>query len=126
MTWDHTQLYYCHLDISESAIKVASQSLLAGVDKTHEESTNQPRFAADGTLYFVNDKTGFWNLYSYKVGGEIALVLDEPKKASSKVTFFFVDHMCFVLKMRNMTESNCFVAGLDPCWRFAQLDHTTL
>ncbi|KAI8597723.1 peptidase, S9A/B/C family, catalytic domain protein [Dissophora ornata] len=80
MTWDHTQLYYNYLDISDAAVKIASQTLLAGADKSHEESTNQPRFAADGTLYFMNDKTGFWNLYSYKAGGNIELVLQEPVK----------------------------------------------
>ncbi|KAI1321089.1 Dipeptidyl aminopeptidase [Mortierella claussenii] len=81
MTWDHTQLYYNQLDISDSTVKIVSQTLLAGADKAHEESTNQPRFAADGTLYFVNDKTGFWNLYSYKAGGKIELVLQDPVEA---------------------------------------------
>ncbi|KAG0365341.1 peptidase-like protein S9 [Gamsiella multidivaricata] len=81
MTWDHTQLYYNHLDISDASIKVASQTLLAGDDKNNEESTNQPRFAKDGTLYFINDKTGFWNLYSYKAGGKPELVLSQPMEA---------------------------------------------
>ncbi|KAF9294726.1 Dipeptidyl aminopeptidase [Linnemannia elongata] len=81
MTWDHTQLYYGHLEISEEKIKVASQTLLGGADKAQEESINQPRFAADGTLYFINDKTGFWNLYSYKADKEVQLVLQEPFKA---------------------------------------------
>ncbi|KAF9426380.1 Dipeptidyl aminopeptidase [Podila epigama] len=81
MTWDHTQLYYSTLNITDSAITIASQTLLAGDDKAHEESSNQPRFAADGTLYFMNDKTGFWNLYSYRAGGKVELVLQEPVKA---------------------------------------------
>ncbi|KAF9149919.1 Dipeptidyl aminopeptidase, partial [Linnemannia schmuckeri] len=81
MTWDHTQLYYGHLEISGEKVKVASQVLLGGADKTQEESINQPRFAADGTLYFINDKTGFWNLYSYKAGKEVELVLQEPFQA---------------------------------------------
>lgn len=83
MTWDHTQLYYGYLDITEdSGITLVSQTLLAGADhKNHEESTNQPRFGDDGTLYFTNDKTGFWNLYSYKAGGHIQLVLKDAMKA---------------------------------------------
>lgn len=87
MTWDHTQLYYGHLDISGDKVKVASQTLLGGADKTQEESINQPRFAADGTLYFINDKTGFWNLYSYKAGKEAQLVLQEPFKAEFQGKF---------------------------------------
>ncbi|KAF9432892.1 Dipeptidyl aminopeptidase [Entomortierella beljakovae] len=78
MTWDHTQLYYNQLEIWESAVKVVSQKLLGGADKNNEESINQPRFSADGTLYFINDKTGFWNLYSYRSGGAVELVLKEP------------------------------------------------
>ncbi|KAF9291611.1 Dipeptidyl aminopeptidase [Mortierella alpina] len=81
MTWDHTQMYYSTLAITDSAITIASQTLLAGADKVHEESSNQPRFGSDGTLYFVCDKTGFWNLYSYKAGGEVEPVLSEPVKA---------------------------------------------
>ncbi|KAF9320428.1 Dipeptidyl aminopeptidase [Podila horticola] len=81
MTWDHTQMYYNTLAITDSAITIVSQTLLAGADKAHEESSNQPRFGSDGTLYFASDKTGFWNLYSYKAGGKVELVLQEPVKA---------------------------------------------
>ncbi|KAF9307354.1 Dipeptidyl aminopeptidase [Mortierella antarctica] len=81
MTWDHTQMYYNTLAITDSAITIASQTLLTGADKAHEESSNQPRFGSDGTLYFACDKTGFWNLYSYKAGGMVELVLKEPVKA---------------------------------------------
>ncbi|KAF9578057.1 Dipeptidyl aminopeptidase, partial [Lunasporangiospora selenospora] len=81
MTWDHTQPYYCQLEITDSLVKIASKKLLAGADKSHEESSNQLRFAADGTLYFCSDKSGFWNLYKYKSGGEVELVLKNPVKA---------------------------------------------
>ncbi|KAF9183872.1 Dipeptidyl aminopeptidase [Haplosporangium sp. Z 767] len=81
MVWDHTQLYYTYLDISDADIKLASQTLLTGADKNREESTGQPRFAADGTLYFVSDKTGFWNIYSYRPERGSALVLAEPLMA---------------------------------------------
>jgi hypothetical protein len=94
MTWDHTQVYYGHLDISDASIKIASQTLLTGQDKLHEESANQPRFASDGTLYFISDKSGFWNLYSYKAGGEVQLVLQEPMKAE----FQGMVHMVHVQK----------------------------
>ncbi|KAG0007436.1 Dipeptidyl aminopeptidase [Entomortierella chlamydospora] len=74
-------LVVVRLDAKEPNVEVASQTLLAGADKAKEESNNQPRFAADGTLYFMSDKTGFWNLYSYKAGGKVELVLQEPVKA---------------------------------------------
>ncbi|GJJ69568.1 hypothetical protein EMPS_01915 [Entomortierella parvispora] len=81
MSWDHTQLVYCQVDYNGTVPTVTSQTVLTGTDKTLEESTNQPRFGDDGTLYFMNDRTGFWNLYSYKVGGKVQLVLKDPMEA---------------------------------------------
>ncbi|KAF8945561.1 Dipeptidyl aminopeptidase, partial [Haplosporangium bisporale] len=75
MTWDHTQMYYNTLVITDSDITIASQTLLTGADKAHEESSNQPHFGSDGTLYFASDKTGFWNLYSYKARGMTSLTI---------------------------------------------------
>ncbi|KAG0057815.1 Dipeptidyl aminopeptidase [Gryganskiella cystojenkinii] len=81
MNWDHTQLYYGYLDLADmNAVKVKSKTLLAGADKSRQEAVNQPRFAVDGTLYFMNDKTGFWNLYRYNAAEgerEPVLVLKE-------------------------------------------------
>jgi len=81
MNFDHTQLYYGQLESNDTVLTVTSQTLLAGADETAEESNNQPRFGDDGTLYFLSDRTGFWNLYSYKSGGKIQLVLKEPMEA---------------------------------------------
>ncbi|KAF9973011.1 Dipeptidyl aminopeptidase, partial [Actinomortierella ambigua] len=81
MTWDHTQVYYNTLEITDDAVKIVQQKQLAGFDKANEESSNQLRFAEDGTLYFVSDKTGYWNLHKYKAGGEVELVLREPMTA---------------------------------------------
>ncbi|KAG0249608.1 Dipeptidyl aminopeptidase [Mortierella polycephala] len=92
MIWDHTQLYYTYLNISDTDIKIASQTLLTGADKNKKESTGQPRFAVDGTLYFVSDKTGFWNIYSYRPERGAALVLAEPLMAD----FQGVDHLAVI------------------------------
>jgi dipeptidyl aminopeptidase/acylaminoacyl peptidase len=37
-----------------------------------EESIVQPEWAPDGSLVFVSDRTGWWNLYRWRVGGEPA------------------------------------------------------
>ncbi|KAF9167784.1 Dipeptidyl aminopeptidase [Actinomortierella ambigua] len=81
MTWDHTQVYYNTLEVTDDSVKIVHQKQLAGFDKANEESSNQLRFAEDGTLYFISDKTGFWNLHKYKVGGQVELVLSEPMAA---------------------------------------------
>jgi dipeptidyl aminopeptidase/acylaminoacyl peptidase len=57
MPWDGTDLY---------TGKLLEDGSLAEVEKIaggHSESIFQPRFSPDGTLFFVSDRTGFWNLY---------------------------------------------------------------
>lgn len=121
MTWDHTQLFYSYLDISDTSIKVKSSTLLTGQDKSNEESANQPRFASDGTLYFVSDKSGFWNLYSYKAGGEVELVLREPLKAEfqgiarDQETILDCNGSTIRRQLINHFEH---LYHVEPCWQF--------
>jgi dipeptidyl aminopeptidase/acylaminoacyl peptidase len=54
MPWDGTELWVAPLDRPEDARLVAG-----GPD----ESIWQPSFGADGTLHWVSDRSGWWNLY---------------------------------------------------------------
>jgi acetyl esterase/lipase len=56
MPWDGTTLWVANL--KEGLIKDPKQ--VAG---GKSESIFQPTWAPDGSLYFVSDKTGWWNLY---------------------------------------------------------------
>ncbi|HTJ01585.1 MAG TPA: S9 family peptidase [Methylovirgula sp.] len=62
MPWDGTQLY-CAGVIGDGRLDAAR--LIAG---EAEEAIVQPRFAADGTLYFSSDRSGWWNLYALRNG----------------------------------------------------------
>jgi dipeptidyl aminopeptidase/acylaminoacyl peptidase len=56
MPWDNTTLYVANLGpdgLSEIRI-------VTGQD---EESVMEPQWGADGALYFMSDRGGFWNLY---------------------------------------------------------------
>lgn len=64
MPWDGTELWVGKL-VSDGLIK--EKKLVAGGT---EESIFQPEWSPDGTLYFVSDATGWWNLYRSK-GGKI-------------------------------------------------------
>ena len=57
MPWDGTELWVAELRDDGS---VASKRLVAGGPN---ESVFQPEWSPDGTLYFVSDRTGWWNLY---------------------------------------------------------------
>jgi len=57
MPWDGTELWIA--DVVEDGT-LESPRLIAGSD---HESVFQPGWSPDGTLYFVSDRTGWWNLY---------------------------------------------------------------
>ncbi|RPI80631.1 MAG: S9 family peptidase [Chloroflexi bacterium] len=67
MPWDGTELWVGNLD---EAGNVIHARLAAGGS---DESIFQPSWSPDGTLYYVSDLTGWWNLYRQKNGREEAL-----------------------------------------------------
>ena len=58
MPWDTTSLYVGELADGS----LAGLQRIAGED---EESVVDPKWSADGALYFISDRTGFWNLYCW-------------------------------------------------------------
>ena len=61
MPWDGTRLM-----VREQIS--GRQTLVAGGAR---ESVSEPRWQADGTLTFISDRTGWWNLYRSSPGGEV-------------------------------------------------------
>ena len=62
MPWDGTELYVADLDgRGTPGVPVR----VAGGD---DESVFQPSWSPDGILYFVSDRTGWWNLYRHHGG----------------------------------------------------------
>ena len=62
MPWDGTELYVG--DIGEDSSILNTQLVAGG----QEESIFQPEWSPTGTLYFVSDRTGWWNLYRLRNG----------------------------------------------------------
>ncbi len=93
MPWDGNELWVANLDNNGQVI---SQKLITGGE---EESVYQPEWNHDGSLYYVTDKTGWWNLYrnnfekeenifptqaefgspQWSLGGKTYLVLDSER-----------------------------------------------
>jgi dipeptidyl aminopeptidase/acylaminoacyl peptidase len=59
MPWDGTQLWAA--PIQADGLLGEPQLVAGGV----EESVFQPEWSPDGALYFVSDRTGWWNLYRW-------------------------------------------------------------
>jgi dipeptidyl aminopeptidase/acylaminoacyl peptidase len=60
MPWDGTELWLGQLNGDGT---VGERQLLAG---GADESICQPEWSPDGTLYFISDRTGWWNLYRWR------------------------------------------------------------
>ncbi|MBN1230937.1 MAG: S9 family peptidase [Anaerolineales bacterium] len=68
MPWDGTELFLADLD-KEGNIQLPR--LIAG---GKSESVFQPEFAPDGSLFFVSDRTNWWNLYCFDQGKVDAII----------------------------------------------------
>ncbi len=60
MPWDGTELYVADLDAR--GLPVRPMRVAGAAD----ESVFQPRWSPDGLLYFISDRSGWWNLYRQK------------------------------------------------------------
>jgi dipeptidyl aminopeptidase/acylaminoacyl peptidase len=67
MPWDGTILHFATFE--ENFTIKNSKILAGGVD----ESIYQPSFNKAGEIYFVSDKTGWWNIYKYHEKGSQAV-----------------------------------------------------
>ncbi|HEY4036158.1 MAG TPA: S9 family peptidase [Ktedonobacteraceae bacterium] len=59
MPWDESELWVGELD-TDGSIK-QSERIAGGP----EESIFQPQWSPDGVLYFISDRSGWWNLYRW-------------------------------------------------------------
>ena len=63
MPWDGTELWLG--DLNEDGTHLSNVTLVAG---GLEESIFQPEWSPSGELYFVSDRTNWWNLYRWREG----------------------------------------------------------
>ena len=89
MPWDGTELMVCDLD--DDGLPENVERVAGGPD----ESIFQPEWSPDGTLHFVSDRTGWWNLYRRREGSVEPLCEKEaefglPQWAFGMSTYDFV------------------------------------
>lgn len=70
MPWDESELWIG--DIAQDGSLSNARSVAGG----NKESIFQPEWSPDGTLYFVSDRTGWWNLYRLDAGGEVESLVE--------------------------------------------------
>jgi dipeptidyl aminopeptidase/acylaminoacyl peptidase len=113
MPWDGTELWVA--DVKEDG-SLSSPQLIAGGP---EESIFQPEWSPDGILYFVSDRTNWWNLYRWEDGNiepmcEMAAEFGKPLWVFGMSTYTFVNG--------NSILCTYTTQGI---WHLAQIDLTT-
>ncbi|MGD8177035.1 S9 family peptidase [Marinimicrobium sp. ARAG 43.8] len=81
MPWDATEL---HLGTVAANGSLTNDQVIAGGE---EESVFQPRWSPEGTLYFVSDRSNWWNLYRWNNGQPEALCQMEAEFATPQWVF---------------------------------------
>ncbi|CAN7630827.1 S9 family peptidase [Pseudoduganella sp. LjRoot289] len=88
LTWDHPRMPWQGTELWQAAVlddgTLGTAMLVAG---GAEESVGQPEWAPDGRLYFVSDRSGFWNLYRHSDGGAVAVCPMAAEFATPHWTF---------------------------------------
>ena len=81
MPWDESELWVADFDADGC---LANERLVAG---GHDISIVQPEWAPDGSLVFVSDKSGWWNLYRWSGSGDAALAPMQAEFAGPQWVF---------------------------------------
>ncbi|RMG56553.1 MAG: S9 family peptidase, partial [Acidobacteria bacterium] len=113
MPWDGTELWVG--EVREDGMLGIRQCIAGGVN----ESIVQPEWSPDGTLYFVSDRTGWWNLYRWRDGRvepmcEMEAEFGRPQWVFGMSTYGFVSDRQILCAYNER--------GL---WRVAMLDTVT-
>ncbi len=113
MPWDGVELWIGEIGVNGSLVR--TECVAGGVD----ESIFQPEWSPDGTLYFVSDRTGWWNLYCYQAGAvepvcEMEAEFGRPQWIFGMSTYRFV----------SANQIICTYTQ-DGVWHLASLDTTT-
>lgn len=110
MPWDENELWIA--DVNADGTLSNSVKIAGG----NENSIFQPEWANDGTLYYADDKTGYWNLYQYKNNSarclhELKAEFGRPQWRFGDSTYKLIDNETILCTFRDNEKWN--LATLD-------------
>jgi dipeptidyl aminopeptidase/acylaminoacyl peptidase len=68
ISWNHPQMPWDGTTLQVGELAEQTLHGLQAVAGGTQESVLEPRWAGDGSLYFLSDRSGFWNLYRWRNG----------------------------------------------------------
>jgi dipeptidyl aminopeptidase/acylaminoacyl peptidase len=113
MPWDDTELFVAEFTADGS---LGTPRKVAG---EREESIFQPEWSPDGTLYFVSDRTDWWNLYSQR-DGRITSVL--PMEAEFGAPQWVYGTTTYGFEPNGRIVARYTTGGM---WRLMRIDPST-
>ena len=92
--WDHPNMPWDGNDLVSGSFNPADASVsgktkLAGED---DESIVQPSWSQDGTLHFVTDRTGWWNIHAWRGGAATNLLNEKSDHGRPDWQFAFTSY----------------------------------
>jgi dipeptidyl aminopeptidase/acylaminoacyl peptidase len=82
IAWDHPNLPWNSATLYVADVGEAGLSRITPVTRGEGESVLEPRWDTDGALYFISDRSNWWNLYRYVDGQVRAVFTFEAEIAS--------------------------------------------
>lgn len=68
IAWDHPRMPWDGTELKVATLTSQGLRDLATVAGGASESVVEPQWDADGQLYYISDRSGYWNLYSWSEG----------------------------------------------------------
>jgi dipeptidyl aminopeptidase/acylaminoacyl peptidase len=90
LPWDGTELWLAELDCTTWTLG-ERQRIAGGID----EAIIQPQWSPDGQLYFLSDRSGWWNLYCWSAGS-IRAIAPMPAEFGAPPWVFGETHYAFL------------------------------
>ncbi|MGB7923874.1 MAG: S9 family peptidase [Pyrinomonadaceae bacterium] len=115
MPWDGTELWVA--GVNEDGTLHDTRRVAGGVD----ESIFQPEWSPEGVLYFVSDRTGWWNLYRLEGAESIVPLTEKAVEFGAAQWVFGISIYAFESEQRIICAYN--EKGV---WQLASLSTETL
>lgn len=122
LQWDHPNMPWDGSELWVAPVKDdGSLGIAESIAGGNEESIYQPEWGSDGAIYFVSDRTGWWNLYRRPAGsGEDEAILPMEAEFGQPQWVFGTSTYAFI-------NSETIVATFtrDGFWHLATIDVKT-
>ncbi len=69
ITWNHPNMPWDGTELRVANVTAQGLQAMAVIAGGPKESVLEPQWDSDGTLYFMSDRSGFWNLYAQRAAG---------------------------------------------------------